>query len=276
MYAGDSTVRKVFWATAKKLDAKGAGEAQSSAEKHKDLTFDRAGVTLKFIWDPFLNTSVLHQYLATQRNAQSLREQHGDAGTKSSAITLVGGGLWHAQHFGNDSLKHFKDSVNTITWLTSHGEHGVSSQQIRSSFPNRPKADALVVYAPVQIPWYSSLSPPRAAKMTAASINPMNEYLQKLSMERGLLIAWSHFFMTLQRKSAYEENGLHVVDTVARQKADVLLNLRCNTELTQKTKYPVDKTCCSKYPQTNWIQMTFLFGSLWILPFTVWVTSGGM
>ena len=276
VFAGDSTIRQIFWATARKLDARGADAAQHDAEKHEDLTFCRAGVTINFIWDPFLNTSVLHQHLAAHRDAQDQKLRHKNEVGKSAAITLIGGGLWYAQHFGTHSLEHFKESLDTVTWLTNHGEHGDSSQQIEPSFPHRPKPDALLVYAPAQVPWYESLSPPHGATLTAGNINPLNEYLQEISIQRGVLVAWSYILMTLTRKSAYEDDGLHVIDTVARRKADVLLNLRCNAELTRKTKYPMDKTCCSDYPRANWVQKIVLFGSMCTLPFMVWITSGGM
>ncbi len=276
IFAGDSTVRQIFWATAAKLDARGADEAIRDAEKHKDLTFGRAEVTLEFIWDPFLNTSVLHQHLAAYRKAQDLQARGGHNSSQSVAILLIGGGLWHAQHFEEDSLKLFQDSLHTISWLINHGEHGASSQQISAPFSVEPSSEDRVIFAPVQVPWYDSLSPPRAATLTSASINPLNEYLQELSAKQGALVAWSHFLMTLQRKSAYEQSGVHVVDTVACRKADVLLNMRCNAKLTPITQYPMNKTCCSDYVQTNWVQRAFLFASLWTLPLMVWVTSGGM
>lgn len=276
VYAGDSTIRQIFWATARKLDAKGADQARHYAEKHEDVTFSRADVTLEFIWDPFLNSSTLHQHLAARRDSRDPREQDDKNASKSAAVTLVGGGLWHAQHFGENSLKPFKDSLDTIVWLTSHGEHDVSSHNKSPSFRNGPNPDDRVIFAPVQVPWYDSLALSHAASLTAANINPLNEHFQELSTQRGALVAWSYFFMTLQRKSAYEEDGLHVVDTVARRKADVLLNMRCNAELTRVTKYPMDKTCCSDYLRTNWVQLAILSVSLWTLPLMAWVTLGGM
>jgi len=276
VYAGDSTIRQIFWATARKLDAKGADEARYYAEKHEDVTFSRADVTLEFVWDPFLNTSNLHQQLAVYRDAQDTRIQGDQEDRKSPAIVLIGGGLWHAQHFSKDSLKPFKDSVDTITWLADHGEHGVSRQHNSPSSRNGPNRDDRVVFAPVQVPWYDSLSPSHAASLTAANINPLNEHLQELSTQQKALVAWSYFFMTLQRKPAYEEDGLHVVDTVARRKADVLLNMRCNAEVTRMTKYPMDKTCCSDYVRMSWVQLAIVSVSLWTLPLLVWVTFGGM
>ncbi len=276
VFAGDSATRQIFWATAEKLDPKGADEARHYAEKHEGVTFNRADVTLEFIWDPFLNTSNLHQQLAANRDARGPQAQEHRNGSKSAAILLVGGGLWHAQHFGEGSLKPFKDSLDTISWLMSHGEHGVSTQHGSPSFQNRPGSEDRVIFAPVQVPWYESLSTPRTATLTAANINPLNDYLRELSVGRGALVAWTYYLMTLQRKSAYGEDGLHVVDTVARRKADVVLNMRCNAELTRTTRYPMDKTCCSDYVRTNWVQMAILFGSLWILPAIVWITSRGM
>ena len=269
-------MRQIFWATAGKLDAKGANEAKDAAERHEDLTFSKAGVTLNFIWDPFLNASALHQEIAAHRAALGFREQRGINGSDTAsgaALLLIGGGLWHAQHTGEDSLKSFKDSLDTILWMTKHSEHGVSNQQTSPLFHTRPTPDDRMIFAPVQVPWYDSLSPYHAASLTEANINPLNEYLRDLSKKQGILVAMSHFFMTWQRKAAYKEDGLHVVEIVARRKADVLLNMRCNAELSRMTKYPMDKTCCSDYTGMNWVHLIVTLISMWILLSLTWIIS---
>jgi hypothetical protein len=52
------------------------------------------------------------------------------------------------------------------------------------------------------------------------------------------------------------EGGLHYNEIVTRHQAQILFNLRCNDMLPKK--YPLDITCCSKYPRVTFIQAIVL------------------
>ena len=92
VFIGDSTVRELFWATARSLNNKAAAEASTKAEKHANLEFKEGQTALRFIWDPFLNSSDVTQYMSRSRaNAQS--SEDGSMGS----LVVVGGGLWFAK-----------------------------------------------------------------------------------------------------------------------------------------------------------------------------------
>ncbi|KAG8826271.1 hypothetical protein FRC19_009418 [Serendipita sp. 401] len=63
-------------------------------------------------------------------------------------------------------------------------------------------------------------------------------------------------------------DGLHYSSLVMRSQSQILLNLRCNEHF--PNRFPFDKTCCSRYPQANWIQalvvvcVIFLGPLLWV------------
>ncbi|KAI4213798.1 MAG: hypothetical protein LQ351_003491 [Letrouitia transgressa] len=222
VYIGDSVIRQVFWATARKLHPAAADELTREVEKHSDIELSRFNITIQFIWDPFLNSTGLHRELAghsipAQNNANHI---NGTAG-----LVVIGGGLWHARHLGTKSLDSYTTRVDSIVSLITARE--VEKRSIHSAFNTIPERSTKDIYMiPVTIPLYDILSPSRAATITPTKINAMNKYLHQKALHNGIKVAWSHSLMTWQSDSAYEESGLHVLTSVARSKADVLLNVR--------------------------------------------------
>ncbi|KAL8839007.1 MAG: hypothetical protein Q9170_001938 [Blastenia crenularia] len=243
LFVGDSTTRQLFWATAKKLNATAADEEMREVGKHEDLVFEEGDVTVDFIWDPFLNSSSLRRELLSYLD-DNLQPDEDTVG-KASLVT-VGGGLWYARHFQSDWMHQFRDSIDYLAPLL--GFKGGKKPGLYSS-PSRRKGENPhhIYVTPVEIPYYDVLSPSRASSMTPNKINPMNEYLYNSSITKGLKVAWSYSLMTWESEYAYEESGLHVIENVSSRRVDVLLNMRCNDQLTLAQGYPFDKTCCSAY-----------------------------
>ena len=269
---GDSTIRQIFWAIAKKLDPKGAEEDLTKTEKHSDVNLRKSGIGLEFIWDPYLNSTKLHHELTIRRD-HSLPTASGQNST--TALLLIGGGLWHARYIALSPFDHFKASIDSIIALLENQNvnHGLN---LHTSVVTRPPAGNDYLYlAPVQVPLYEALAPDRASALSAANIDLMNQYLQQLSGHRRIRLLWSYSQMTWHESSAYEKDGLHVVEAVVNQKADVLLNLRCNDVLTTYGHYPFDKTCCTGYGYLLWIQWVMLVTGLGIFPLLlIFATSG--
>lgn len=231
-----------------------------TAEKHADLNFSKAHVTLNFHWDPFLNSSKLQEQLNFHRiggDAKRITAQ----GNMSAAILMVGGGLWHARHIESAALKNFKVSIGNVMASTTLGGPGVLGTSTPQAYQLRPNSNDLLVIAPVQNPLYGFLDPSLETKATmiTASIDPLNDYLQQITRHEGAPVAWSYELMTRQEKAVYDKGGIHVIEAVARQKADILLNMRCNTEI---PGYPMDKTCCNRYPKPNWVQTAIIVCTL--------------
>lgn len=258
VYIGDSTTRQLFWATAKKLNLSAADEEMREAAKHEDLTFEEGDVVVDFIWDPFLNSSNLRGELLSYLNdgLQDNVDTFGKAG-----LVFVGGGLWYARHFGLDWLDQFKESIDYLAPLLG-SQRGAVSTLYSTPRLRRQGAAHHVYMAPVQIPLYDVLSPLRASSMTPEKINPMNEHLYNTSKTKGVKVVWSHSLMTWESEYAYEESGLHVVENVSLRRVDVLLNMRCNAELTLSQGYPFDKTCCSSYERHRVLGKRSLFVSI--------------
>lgn len=267
VFVGDSITRQVFWATAQKLGLQSQGE-----DRHADLAFSNKGVTIEFIWDPYLNSSSLYRELT----AASLAGEGSNA-ADTAAILLIGGGLWHARYLDKTYFASFEGSIQDISQTMSTQDEKYPEMLWNWPSNSAENPDSLVVTAPVPIPVYKSLTPSRAQTLTPDRINPLNLHLQQVSWENKMQTAWSYTFMTSRHEGSYQIDGLHVIREVASIMADVLLNIRCNAALrgAQTKVYPMDKTCCNVYEKPNRIQAAVLNGSMGLLPFLVLVTFKG-
>ena len=255
-FIGDSVIRQIFWAFVEKLDVPKRGE-----DKHSNISVDAHGLKVDFVWDPYLNTSSLHEEVA-RAPLSDPKNSHVDRAT----IIVVGGGLWHARHLGESCHQHFEDSIDKITRALQDGN--TSRTSLSQASQSSGDADDLVLVAPVLVPQYDALSPARARTITPARVERLLQYLQQSSIQQNLTVAWSFSHMTRHEALAYEQDGLHVNRAVASEMANVLINRRCNVVLRQSNVkgYPMDKTCCNKYKRPNRTQSVFLIFSLVVLP----------
>ncbi|KAJ8065732.1 hypothetical protein OCU04_006402 [Sclerotinia nivalis] len=267
VFIGDSTTRQIFWAVAKKMDQERAEEGIKEhlelEEKHTDLEFSSSGVTVQFIWDPYLNSTGLDREL-NKFNANPAQESEKE---ESAGLILLGApGLWYARHGQENFFKDFRDSIEHVIPFMDHdgGEHALKASASQP-FLSKKKSPNFLLLAPVQVPWYQALSPSREETITPEKIDQMNDYLQQVSAHSEADIVWSFSLMTWAGRGEYEESGLHVVDNVAHRKADVLLNLRCNADAAERG-YPYERTCCNNYRQPNFIQWLIILVGMILLP----------
>ncbi|TGZ79364.1 Cas1p-domain-containing protein [Ascodesmis nigricans] len=239
VFAGDSTIRQVFWAMARKLDPK----IEMKGEKHADITVDRSGVKLQFYWDPFMNgTSAIKELKRLEKQS-----------SQRPAIMLLGTGLWFARFESSNPLKPWKDRIDAVVANMNTARKSTDLTH-----------DDFALLSPVPVPVWERLSEDRRKAMKPETVDEMNQYLMQLSHLHGLEVAWAFNRMTEGVPQAYESSGLHVLDSIAEKQAETLLNLRCNAELQQK--YPYDRTCCNKYELPNWQQWAILVTVLAMLP----------
>lgn len=272
VFIGDSTTRQIFWAVAKKMDRQKAerniAENLARDKKHMDLEFEVYGVTLQFIWDPWLNSTGLDRELK-KFSAVPVSEPTGASGESPALLLLGAPGLWFALHNQENYMRDFRDAVERVIPYMDHASGGNRDTKPQS-FNARQGSPNFLLMAPIQVPQYEYLSPARAATITPEKIDLMNDFLQQASAYSDADIVWSYNLMTYDGKAQYEESGIHVVDNVARAKADVLLNIRCNAGLAS-SKYPFDRTCCSNYTSPNLWQWSFMVAGMLVLPICLWL-----
>ena len=110
VFIGDSSTRQIFWTTGKKL-----GLHDEGREKHTTFSIGAKGVSIEFIWDPYLNATHRHRELTA---ASIYMDGVSTVGT--TAALLIGGGLWHDHYLEEASfLEWFKHSIDAISESTS-------------------------------------------------------------------------------------------------------------------------------------------------------------
>lgn len=242
-------MRQLFWAMTQKLDAEHAPLERQQAERHSDQVYNKDEVMVRFIWDPFLNSSAL---------AQQLRRGPGTKPTPPTAILLVGGGLWQARYLQENALSSFTMAMGNVT------------EYIDGTWdPTQPSSNTLKVVAPVQLPRYELLSEERRRTITPQRVEEMNSHLQRLTGHGNLPIAWAFSAMLSQQPKAYDESGLHAIGDVADRMVDVLLNIRCNARSIPALRFPMDRTCCVRYLTPSWATQFFLIASSGFLAWLV-------
>ena len=275
VFVGDSNVRQLFWAVARKLNHGKAVDLSRKVSTHGDIEFNDRGVDLRFAWDPFLNGTTLATELAIySENVGS--GVTGSGGKKKgkkeqdAVMIVLGAGLWHARQFDEgEALREFKSSIDNIVSYTQRNDG--SAWRATNPFDGWEGIGDQVFLLPVEEPVYERLSPGRRETIMPEEIDQMNEYLRTLSPGKGLTIPWVNQVMTGKRRRAYEQSGIHVVEPIANRRADVLLNLRCNAKVDNAAGSPYERTCCSKYTTGNWFQWVLIAVSLMALPVAIFM-----
>ncbi|KAF2097754.1 Cas1p-domain-containing protein [Rhizodiscina lignyota] len=264
VFAGDSTVRQVFWALARKLNKTEAEDLEHSAYKHEDQKSTINGVTLEFLWDPFLNGSSLYDGLRAYNHKKTGKVWSNNTGD-SAALMVVGGGAWFSRWFDlAHSLREYQETLDNITEFTR-------SEMSLADTISTSKANDVgdqVFLTPIQIPIYDKLEGIRRETIIQGEVETMNVYLEDLSNRNNVL--WSYLAMTEEEEDSLDPTGFHVVQNIADAKADVLLNLRCNAKLDQTGGYPYDRTCCSAYKPAVFVQWGVLLAGLAIAGFALY------
>jgi hypothetical protein len=182
------------------------------------------------------------------------------------ALIVLGSGLWY--------LRYANESGGISAWQAN-------TARLVSTILRQPVWPAdLTVMLPVERVVPSKLTPERALAMHPSDIDAMNSdlYHRVYPGGNGLDRAWlggrrpGQMPIALPRvfnemlDSSQTEDGLHFNDKVIRAQANVLLNLRCNNALPKR--YPLNKTCCNRYPVPNLVHALVLFLVVAWGPFT--------
>lgn len=279
VFAGDSTIRQLFCAAARRLDpahaenvswSKHGIEESGGENKHRDLTFEARGVRVEFIWDPWLNSTALHNVLRTLRVLPTSGDEKavalvGEDKPPAAALVVVGAaGLWAARYGGDSYLDLFERGINRITpYLSTNLDEFISSSSSSSSSswltPNAKGTNnfhaSQVLLAPIQVPLYENLSPNRSRTITHQRIQAMNSYLSHLPSNPSSHVPWTFNRLVADPSSPRDENfmkdGLHVSDAVAARKLDLALNVRCNSELSARSRSFRGTCCVQKTPRVS-------------------------
>ncbi|KAK9760954.1 hypothetical protein K7432_014518 [Basidiobolus ranarum] len=228
VFAGDSTVRSLFFAVGRKMDS-----TQNFGDKvHSDLRFDDEPnkITVDFIWDPYLNSTKVSHVLT------------GASDTKADML-IAGTGLWYLRYEGEKGFEMWKSQIDTFM------------EQARVSASK-------FVLSPVITPNYEKLNSDRKATITAEAVVQMNNHLKDFEKNMAIPFSWN-----VMSQLAPEEtvDGLHYSNKVTDVASDILLNFRCNSQLLSEVP-PLSTTCCFRYPLPNLQQYSVWATFIFVIP----------
>ncbi|KAF7721081.1 hypothetical protein EC973_005421 [Apophysomyces ossiformis] len=234
LYVGDSIMREQFYSMARFVQG-----FQISGPLHIDrkYEFKHHGMTYEFWWDPYINST---------RTVDMLKGR-GDAKDKPSLL-VIGSGVWYMRHLKGAYLKEWKTAVDRVF------------DAVQSEKAHAP-ADA-VMLSPVEIPQHDRLNQVRQSTLTIDKITIMNGYLKEkeLSIQPKTPFVVPFVWNTIATTSTNQTlDGLHYLPPVTSIQAELALNFRCNEQLPKN--FPMDHTCCFRYPAARWYQ------SIWFVLF---------
>ena len=266
-FVGDSTIRQVFWATAMILDPNKAAAGKKSSRRHVNITFQTEGARLEFIWDPYLNVTAAagDWHMSPHGNHTMVLEQG------RPHATLGGAGLWHARYLEWRYDLDFKKNTGNFSRSFRQTQPYVESPDVSLPHSN----DTIFIVAPVLNPYQPNLSEDRASTLTPERIATLNILLHQMEEKQKFDVLWAFLQMTRGLSYAYESTGIHVIEGVAKTRAQMFLNFVCNRRMLQK--YPFSTTCCTHPPPLNRIQgiALLLCAVLSALYFASYLASSG-
>ncbi|KAK9325001.1 10 TM acyl transferase domain found in Cas1p-domain-containing protein [Lipomyces orientalis] len=245
LFAGDSTVRQMFWQTVKTLDP----SVSETSEKHSDIKFVKDGLNVEFLWDPYLNSTAMRRLATCGKVKEEL----------PNAYVVLGGGLWFARYLGDNGVNLWKENMDKVI------------ESVRAC----PDYYHLPFLLPVTVPHWDKLDVSRSATILQSEVTYMNDYLKWASHQSNVIVPTALNDMMTKSAAASDDSGIHATQAVAKAKADLLLNMRCNQQVMEATGYPYDKTCCYKYPGPNFTQLAILLLTVIVMP-ALYVKSSGI
>lgn len=235
------------------------------------------GVELRHIWNPYFETS----FFAHQLEAFS-KEKHGHAShegrvqylnqeyhslysvqhEEAPGLVLLGAGCWFAvwlhNHIGYPLFKSALDNITEILHLEDLPNFGTAPMDPQEGI------GAELFIAPVKPPNYDLLPKWRmkAEGYQRGEVEALNEYLYNQEGKHNLRLLRSFPALSYEQPETMvdlRDTGMHVIDSVAETKANILLNLRCNAKLDRKISYPFNRTCCTDYGLRSWAHVAIIW-----------------
>ncbi|OTA81597.1 hypothetical protein M434DRAFT_17325 [Hypoxylon sp. CO27-5] len=265
--AGDSTIRQIFFAVARRLDPvlpeSEVKDVLAVNGKHENLSFRVNDIEVEFIWDPWLNSTALNKTFenfhafSTFLPKGTVREE----GELPIALIILGApGLWAARYGGDDYLEIFKLGVDGVMPYLSYSfsnsiESSLSKEKCFQGTANH------ILLAPVQVPDYNNLSLDRSETITPKRVHEMNDYLSQLSPHELSHVPWVYNRISSDPEEGFGADGLHVSDRIAALKLDIALNARCNAG-TKAHRRSFKATCCIGEPRNLLYELALI---LWVI-----------
>ncbi|KAK6506109.1 hypothetical protein TWF506_011030 [Arthrobotrys conoides] len=270
LFVGDLGIQSLYHATVDKLQP-----GTSTGELDKKFTSEGlSGVTVEFIWDPYLNSTRLARELEPWNNGTVRPEYREGENYDPPALFIVGAGIRFAERgFDENPLRVWREAVDRVV---SHMRWG-----------DRPiflgGKDTLML-APVEHPAWEKLQPDVRKSLMPSVALDMNRYLNSIATIQGVdvvrawkvssddkvdLVVSNHIYNKYHSKET-KQDGIELLEEVAARRVDMVLGLRCNSVL-KRSGENIPSDCCTLPPSLTWLQrFTMFHGLLVILALRGW------
>ncbi|KXS94862.1 hypothetical protein AC578_8465 [Pseudocercospora eumusae] len=240
VFAGDLQLKSVFWHIAQRLEK----DLKLNFDEQDDH-FKKDNITLEFVWDPRLNGSTISRIQAFR-----------DGATGRPSLLVIGA--------GNHAIKHdlIDEYALTAKGLAAMAYESTPHRPIGETISNLDGPGDLLLFAPTTIPYNNEAE----NRYSVTAHRKLNEKLAELDDQGILDVMWSFDSLSNGRKDMFTDDGLSTTGEVARRRADLLLNLRCNARIANRGNFPHLVTCCAQWRSPNWIQSTLLLMGFVLLP----------
>lgn len=246
-------------------------------------SFLNATHTTHLLSTPFITSTPPHSSLTVSKPQPA----------PQPAMLILGSGLWYLRHPSSGGLSSWEARIDSTfdlisTWTSTSRPHSLAhpirkpSAQLEEE-ANESSIESLIadeiVFLPVLEPIQEKLSADRRETLLPSEIDAMNSDLA------ARLSASSYFYSATGSSSsssasssssshvtsnvtpppislplsfnalldpAQTTDGLHFAKETLAVKAQLLWNLRCNDAMPKA--FPMDKTCCKRYPHVSLVQ----------------------
>ncbi|GKU05624.1 hypothetical protein FLAG1_06315 [Fusarium langsethiae] len=264
---GDSTSRYVAYAFGRLINRKQHHhdknqEAFPNLRDNVNLTYD--GQMIQRISNVFLNShgDKLQEQGGFVQNLDLYADEKMDTpdieGQEGPAILYVAGGLW----FTNPKGKASRDEPWEIRFPEYKKRFNQLSKFIDDNTPDRDPFTApmdphdgignQIFYGPPSGPCYQGENPKaiKASARRASEVIDIQNWLHDTEDTRRIPVLWSIVGVTIDQNKTWIdplEKAAHVIDQVSEARANIVLNLRCNSKLDRIKGYSYSGTCCTDY-----------------------------
>jgi hypothetical protein len=247
------------------LDRKKSLKDRTQAKPHTNYNTTYGGVQMLHIWNPYLKTKkdITKQIklVTNQKHSEIEHEDTESKGKGEPGLIMLGGGGWFAgNYFANQSKVLFEQALDNITEVLGFGDlpkFGTTLLDPLEGIGNE------IFIAPVAPPYYNELPPGRTRPkgLHRGEIEAIDDVMYDREDKQNLRLLRAFPQLSINQPEAIVDRtgtGLHVIDSVAEIKAQILLNLRCNAKLDRTVGYPFSRTCCTDYGGKPWAQLAIV------------------
>lgn len=234
LFIGDSTARQVFYGAMRTIDSELKDDL--SMDKSPHIVKNLNGVSFESYWDPFMNQAGFTELKNTTINNQTI-----------AAVYVSYGMRFLLDLDEANAPKEFRKNLKKVRdVLTANTTFNFGTAMI----------------SPIIVPHKKKLTGNRK-KLTKDRVEKFNSYLEEEFSGSKVYLPSVFNQLPEGRDDSFDSTGIMFSPQLSNLQADVLLNIHCNTAISNH--FPYGNTCCLKYPSPSGLWF-FTIAALFVIP----------